>query len=175
MREEVAILAGGCFWCLQPVFDKLPGVTSTRVGFSGGDLESPSYEAVCSGGTGHREVVEVRFDPQRLEYGEVLEAFFRSIDPTQSDGQFADKGDHYKTAVFVFSEQQASVARDVIEKLNNSGKFNGPIVTEVKPAMQFYAAEEYHQRYYEKNAGHYEMYAEGSGRKPFLRSLWGEK
>jgi len=175
MQEERATFAGGCFWCLQPVFDRIDGVLSTSVGFSGGETENPGYEEVCQGNTGHREVIEVIFDASRVGYEALLQAFWQSIDPTQSDGQFADKGEHYRTAIFYHSKEQLELAQQSRQELDDSGKFSSPIVTEIVPASQFYRAEEGHQEYYKKNSWHYESYAEGSGRKPYLRKTWGVK
>lgn len=175
MTIEKATLAGGCFWCLQPVFDRLEGVLSTAVGFSGGSVENPSYEVVCYGRTGHREVLHLTFDSEKVSYEEILDAFWRSIDPTQEDGQFADRGGHYKTAIFYHSESQREAAERSKEALAQSGTFSAPIVTEILPASSFYPAEESHQQYYKKNAVHYGLYAEGSGRKPFLRRVWGDE
>ena len=173
MRQEKATFAGGCFWCLQPVFDRIDGVCASSVGFMGGDSVSPTYEDVCRGGTGHREVIQVLFDPTRVDYEALLQAFWESIDPTQSDGQFADRGEHYRTAIFYHSEHQRFVAKESRRNLERSERFSSPIVTEILPAKEFFQAEESHQEYYKKNPWHYERYAEGSGRKPYLRKVWG--
>ncbi|MCB0331218.1 MAG: peptide-methionine (S)-S-oxide reductase MsrA [Bdellovibrionales bacterium] len=174
MKREEAILAGGCFWCMQPVFDQLEGVLETSVGFCGGHVEHPSYERVCGGATGHREVIDIIFDADQISYRDILNAFWRSIDPTQADGQFADRGEHYKTAIFYLNDVQKVEAEESKRALMEAGKFDLPVVTEILPATSFFTAEVGHQKYYEKNAIHYGLYAEGSGRKPFLRKTWGE-
>ena len=172
---EKATFAGGCFWCMQPVFDKLKGVESTTVGYTGGTKESPTYEEVSTGRTGHTEAIEVTYDPSEITYPELLDAFWQSIDPTDPRGQFADKGSQYRTGVFYHNEEQKNRALVSKEKLVQSGTFDGPVVTEITPASKFYPAEEYHQKYYVKNAGHYSLYKVGSGRAGFLEKVWGKK
>ena len=171
---QKATLAGGCFWCMQPVYDKLPGVVSTTVGYTGGQKKSPTYEEVSTGTTGHTEAIEVVYDPAKISYSELLDAFWRSIDPTNPRGQFADTGSQYRTAVFYHDEEQKRLALESKEKLAKSGKFDKPVATEIVPASEFYPAEDYHQKYYIKNAGHYELYKVGSGRAGFLKKLWGK-
>lgn len=173
-EKEKATFAGGCFWCMQPVFDKLPGMISTTVGYTGGRKPKPTYEEVSGGGTGHTEAIEVIYDPSKVTYAELLEAFWQTIDPTDSRGQFADQGTQYRTAVFYHNEVQKKEALASREKLGQSGKFDRPIVTEVLRASEFYPAEEYHQKYYKKNAGHYYLYKKGSGREGFLEKIWGK-
>ena len=172
---EKATFAGGCFWCMQPVFDRLEGVKSTTVGYTGGTKENPTYEEVSSGRTGHTEAIEVTYDPSEITYPELLDAFWKSVDPTDPRGQFADKGSQYRTGVFYHNEEQEKSALVSKEKLAQSGTFDGPIVTEVAPAAQFYPAEEYHQKYYVKNSGQYALYKVGSGRQGFLEKVWGKK
>ena len=174
MNLEKATLAGGCFWCMQPVYDKRPGVVSTTVGYTGGGNENPTYEEVSTGRTGHAEAIEVTYDPSKISYSELLDAFWQSIDPTDPRGQFADRGSQYRTAVFYHDEEQKRLALESKEKVAQSGKFEQPVVTEIVPASKFYPAEEYHQKYYIKQAGHYAAYKEGSGRGGFLRRLWGK-
>ncbi len=174
-REEVAVLAGGCFWCMQPPFDELEGVIDTRVGYSGGSVDAPTYEAVSSGQTDHLEAVEVRFDGDQISYEEVLDVFWRSIDPTDDGGQFADRGDHYRTAIFVADEAQREVAQTSKRRMDDEGPFDDPVVTEIREAGEFWVGEEYHQDYYKKNPRRYNAYYEGSGRAPFLREIWGEE
>jgi peptide-methionine (S)-S-oxide reductase len=169
---EKATLAGGCFWCLQPPFDGKPGVISTMTGYTGGHVKNPTYEQVCDGDTGHLEAVEVVFDPAKISYGEVLDIFWRSIDPTDPGGQFADRGEQYKTAVFYHNEAQRKAAEASKKKLEASGVFSRPVAVEVRPAAIFYAAEEHHQKYYCKRPAHYNSYKEGSGRGGFLRDMW---
>lgn len=169
-----ATFAGGCFWCMQPVYDKLPGVVSTIVGYTGGSRESPTYEEVSTGRTGHTEAIEVTYDPEKISYSNLLNAFWQSIDPANPRGQFADTGSQYRTAVFYQNEEEKRLAEESREKLARSGKFDKPIATEIVPASRFYPAEEYHQKYYLKNAGRYELYKTGSGRAGFLKKLWGD-
>lgn len=173
-ETQKAAFAGGCFWCMQPVFDKLPGVYSTTVGYTGGQKEDPTYEEVSTGGTGHAEAIEVLYDPAKVSYPKLLEAFWRSIDPTNPRGQFADTGSQYRTAIFYHNETEKRLAEASKEKLARSGKFDQPLVTQIVPASRFYPAEEYHQKYYLKNAGHYESYKVGSGRAGFLKKTWGK-
>lgn len=172
--HQKATFAGGCFWCLQPVYDKQPGVVTTTVGYMGGKKENPTYEEVSTGRTGHAEVIEVVYDPSKISYSELLDAFWRSIDPTNPRGQFADTGTQYRTAIFYHDEEQKHLAGESREKLARTGKFDRPIATEIVSASRFYPAEEYHQKYYLKNAGHYELYKTGSGRAGFLKKLWGD-
>jgi methionine-S-sulfoxide reductase len=174
MNLEKATLAGGCFWCMQPVYDKRPGVVSTIVGYTGGTNENPTYEEVSTGRTGHAEAIEVNYDPSKISYSELLDAFWQSIDPTDPRGQFADRGSQYRTAVFYHDEEQKRLALESKEKFAQSGKFDKPIVTEIVPVSKFYPAEEHHQKYYLKQAGHYALYKEGSGRAGFLRKFWGK-
>ncbi len=176
VKYATAIFAGGCFWCMEPPFDALQGVQSTVSGHTGGREKNPSYEDVSYGRTGHREAVLVTYDPALVTYEQLLEAFWHSIDPTQPDGQFADVGPHYRTAIFYATPEQKRLAEESRQKLAASGKFSRPIVVEILPASAFYPAEEYHQDYYRKNPAHYNRYKEGSGRGPFLRRTWpGEK
>ena len=171
---QKATFAGGCFWCMQPVFDKMKGVASTTVGYTGGTKENPTYEEVSTGKTGHAEAIEVVYDPSQVSYEELLDAFWKDIDPTDPRGQFADKGSQYRTAIFYHSEEQKRLASESKEKFARSGKFDQPIVTEIVPASKFYKAEDYHQKYYVKNAGHYYLYKTGSGREGFLKKVWGK-
>lgn len=173
-KLQKATVAGGCFWCMQPVYDKLPGVVSTTVGYTGGAKVNPTYEEVSTGKTGHFEAIEVVYDPAKISFAELLDAFWKSIDPTQDYGQFADLGPQYRTAVFYHDEAQRKLALESKEKLAKSGKFDQPVVTPVLPASKFYPAEEYHQKYYLKNAGHYALYKKGSGRQGFLEKMWGK-
>ncbi len=175
-QQETATFGGGCFWCMQPPFDSLKerGVIATRVGYAGGTVPNPTYEEVCGGRTGHLEAVEVTFDPSRIAYPELLDAFWRSIDPTQADGQFADRGTQYRTVIFYHNEPQQQQAIVSKEALARSGKFDKPIATQIVPATEFYPAEEHHQDYYKKNVLHYQMYKVGSGRAGFLKAMWGD-
>ena len=168
-----AIFAGGCFWCMQPSFDRLKGVLATTVGYTGGHSANPSYEEVSSGRTGHLEAVEVEYDPARVSYKELLRAFWLSVDPTDPGGQFADQGSQYKTAIFYSDEEQRGLAEESKKELAVSSRFKSPIVTAILPAAPFYPAEEYHQNYYQKNVLHYKLYKKGSGREDFLKRTWG--
>lgn len=173
-QGEVATFAGGCFWCLQGPFEKTEGVKDVTVGYTGGNVENPSYEQVTTGRTGHREAVQVLFDPQKVSYKSLLDIFWRQIDPTDPGGQFADRGEQYKTAVYYHSDDQKRTALESKEELGASGRFSAPIATDVLPAAQFYAAEEYHQKYYLKNPEYYRRYKVGSGREGYIHSKWPE-
>lgn len=174
MNLEKATFAGGCFWCMQPPYDKIPGVISTVVGYAGGTLKNPSYEAVSTGESGHVEAVQITFDKTKASYGQLLEIFWRSIDPTQAGGQFADIGSQYETAIFYQNEEQKKAALASKESLQKSKKFDKIIAVKIKPAGEFYPAEDGHQKYYKKNPEHYEAYKAGSGRKRFLEKTWGQ-
>ncbi len=169
---EKATFAGGCFWCMESPYDRLEGVVRTTVGYTGGTVKNPTYEMVCAGTTGHAEAIEIEYDPKKISYDTLLDVFWRSIDPTQKDGQFADRGSQYRTAIFYHSEEQRRRAEASKAALERSGKFARPIVTEIVAAKEFYPAEEYHQDYYRKNPLHYERYRHGSGRGPFLEEMW---
>lgn len=174
-QSQKASFAGGCFWCMQSPFDKLDGVISTRVGYTGGREKNPTYEEVSRGATGHAESVEVIFDPARIRYEDLLDVFWRNIDPTTLNGQFADVGAQYRTAIFYHNEEQKRLAQASKEKMETSDKFSGKkIVTEIVPAGEFYSAEEYHQQYYKKNPFRYKLYRSGSGRDGYLKKTWGE-
>lgn len=173
-QAHIATFAGGCFWCMEPPFEKLPGVTSVTSGYMGGAAPNPTYEDVSSGATGYLEVVQVVFDPSQVSYETLLETFWRNIDPTQTDGQFADKGQQYHTAIFYHTERQQQLAEASKRALAQSGTFSQPLVTDIRPASPFYPAEAYHQDYYKKNPVHYQLYRAGSGREGFLKRTWGE-
>ena len=174
-KLEKATFAGGCFWCMQPPFDKLDGVISTTVGYCGGKEENPTYKQVSAGNTGHAEAVEIVYDPSRISYVELLNVFWMNIDPTQENGQFADTGAQYRTAIFYHDEEQKRLAEVSKKELKNTGKFSKKIVTEIVPATPFYRAEEYHQDYYKKNPLRYKIYRYGSGRDDYLARKWGKK
>ena len=169
---EIATLAGGCFWCIQHPFDAAPGVVKTVVGYTGGNKANPTYEEVSSGTTGHKEAMQVHFDPKKISYEKVLDIFWMQIDPTDAGGQFVDRGNQYTSAIFYHSEEQKKSALKSKEKLEKSGQFNRPIVTEIKGAGTFYSAEDYHQKYYEKNPIRYKFYRSHSGRDQFLKKSW---
>lgn len=169
---EKATFAGGCFWCMQPPYDKLPGVQATVVGYTGGALKNPTYEQVSSGTSGHLEAVEIAYDTTKTSYNELLDVFWKSINPTQPDGQFADIGLQYQTAIFYHNDKQQQAARASKEALAKSGRFDQPITVNILPAVEFYPAEQYHQKYYKKNPLRYQAYKTGSGRERFLQKVW---
>lgn len=169
-----AVFAGGCFWCMQPPFDNLKGVISTRVGYTGGALKNPDYEEVSSGTSGHAEAIEVVYDSRVVTYEKLLDVFWQNIDPTTLNQQFADRGHQYRTAIFYLNEDEKRLAEASKENLKRLGKYDKPIVTEILPASQFYNAEGYHQEYYKKNPDQYERYKLGSGRAGYLKKMWGK-
>src|SRR5713101_6705400 len=170
---KTAIFAGGCFWCIQPAFDKANGVIKTVVGYSGGTEPNPTYELVSSEKTGYRESIEITYDPTKISYDQLLDIYWRPIDPTQADGQFTDIGPSYRAAIFYNDNAEKKIAQASKEKLAHSGKFDKPIVTEILPAMKFYPAEAYHQKYYQENPEHFEAFEKGSGRVSFEKRTWG--
>ncbi|MHB8708041.1 MAG: peptide-methionine (S)-S-oxide reductase MsrA [Desulfuromonadales bacterium] len=174
-RNELATatFAGGCFWCMEPPFDKLDGVVATISGYTGGHKANPTYEEVSSGVTGHLEAIQVLYDPMKTSYAQLLEVFWRSINPTDPDGQFVDRGAQYRSAIFYHDAEQQSLAEKSRAQLAASGQFRQPIVTPILPAGPFYPAEEYHQDYYEKNPIRYKYYRYNSGRDQFLERVWG--
>ena len=169
-----ATFAGGCFWCMEPPFDKLPGVISTTSGYTGGQKKNPTYHEVSAGSTGHAEVVQVVYDPKQVSYEKLLDVFWHNVDPTQKDGQFCDHGSQYRTAIFYHDEEQKQLAEAAKAKLQQDKSFQGEIVTEIVPAEEFYAAEEYHQDYATKNPIRYKFYRTGCGRDQRLKQLWGK-
>jgi peptide-methionine (S)-S-oxide reductase len=177
MRPELAkaTFGGGCFWCMEPPFDKLEGVISTTSGYTGGKLENPTYEQVSSGGTGHAEAVQVLYDPVKISYEKLLRVFWRNIDPLTANRQFCDAGSQYRSAIFYHNEKQKRLAEQSKHKLEDSGHFDKPIVTEIVSAGEFYVAEDYHQDYYQKNALRYKIYRYACGRDQRLEDLWGNK
>lgn len=170
-----ATFAGGCFWCMEPPYDDLVGVISTTVGYTGGEKPNPTYEEVCSGGTGHAEAVQIVFDSTQISYEDLLQVFWRNIDPTDPYGQFADKGSQYRTSIFYHDEKQKELAEKSKKEIDASGKFDSPIVTEIVPAEVFYPAEDYHQEFYKNNSLRYNSYKVGSGREGYLKKVWGEE
>ena len=173
-NTEKAYFGGGCFWCMEPPFEVLDGVLEATSGYMGGETENPTYEQVSMGNTGHVEVVEIEFDPNIITYSELLEVFWRNIDPTALNYQFADVGSQYRTEIFTVGSQQMEEALQSKTDLENSGKFDKPIVTAITEAPTFYIAEEYHQDFYKKHSMRYKMYAQASGRKGFLEKTWQE-
>jgi methionine-S-sulfoxide reductase len=176
-RNELATatFAGGCFWCMEPSFDKLDGVVATISGYSGGHTANPTYEEVSSGTSGHLEALQVLYDPTKVSYDRLLEVFWRSINPTDADGQFVDRGSQYRSAIFYHDAEQQRLAEASRQQLSASGRFRQPIVTPILPAGPFYPAEEYHQDYYEKNPVRYKYYRYNSGRDQFLETIWGKE
>jgi peptide methionine sulfoxide reductase msrA/msrB len=172
-ERELATFAGGCFWCLVEPFDTRPGIENVVSGYTGGHKVNPTYQEVCSDTTGHVEAVQITFDPNIFPYEELVSIYWTLIDPTDSGGQFNDRGESYKTAIFYHNEKQKEIAEQSRKLLEVSGKFSEPIVTEILPASTFYPAEEHHQNYYLKNPLHYKMYKKGSGRQGFIEKNWG--
>ncbi len=173
-KYETATLAGGCFWCMESAFELMPGIIDVTSGYSGGKKENPTYEEVSSGTTGHRESIQIKYDPSKISYQDLIKFFWKQIDPTNNNGQFVDKGSQYKSAIFYHSEKQKRIAEETRIELEKTGKFNMPIVTEILPFTNFYPAEEYHQDYYKKNVLNYNLYKKGSGRDNFLKKYWNE-
>ena len=169
-EPAVATFAGGCFWCMEPPFDELPGVASTTSGYTGGGKANPTYEQVSSGTTGHAEAMQVRYDPKKVSYEKLLEVFWRNIDPLTADRQFCDRGPQYRSAIFYHDDEQRRLAQRSKEALD--GRFDQPIVTEITPAGAFYPAEEYHQDYYKKNPVRYKLYRWNCGRDARLAQVW---
>lgn len=169
---NVATFAGGCFWCIEPPYVNEKGVLSIYPGYIGGKTKDPTYEQVITGKTGHIEAVQLTFNPDIVSYNTLLDIFWRQIDPTDADGQFADKGSQYITAIFYHNETQKKLALESKEDIVKKNIFNGPIVTKILPASKFYIAEEYHHQYYKKNPSHYKRYRFFSGREPYLNKIW---
>ena len=173
--QGIAILAGGCFWCTEADFEKVPGVQAAVSGYTGGSLTNPTYQQVSAGGTGHYEAVRIRYDPAKVGYAELARYFFRTVDPVDAGGQFCDRGSHYRSAIFAETEEQRRLAEVSKETLARSGRLNKPIVTEIAQAGPFYQAEEYHQDYYHKNPVRYQYYRLGCGRDARLQQIWGKE
>ena len=168
-----ATFAGGCFWCMEPPFDKLDGVISTTSGYTGGTKANPTYEQVSAGSTGHAEAVQVTYDPKKVSYEKLLDVFWHNIDPTQKDAQFCDHGTQYRSGIFYHDADQKRLAEASKAALDKSKPFKGAIVTEITQAATFYPAEEYHQDYYLKNPVRYKYYRSGCGRDNRLKEVWG--
>lgn len=167
----LATFAGGCFWCMQPPYDKLigKGVIKTTVGYSGGDVVNPTYEQVSSGTTGHAESIQIEFDPSKITYEKLVEIFFDNIDPTDKGGQFADRGCQYRPVIFYHNDEQKKIAENVKQKIAASGEYGKkPIVVSIESFKNFYPAESYHQKYYNENSMRYNLYKEASGRESFI-------
>ena len=174
--RDTAVFAGGCFWCMETAYEERPGVISATSGYTGGRTKNPSYEEVCSHTTGHLEAVQVVFDPRKISYDQLLDVYWHSIDPTQADGQMADKGESYLTAIFYRNEGQKRAAEATKKAIERSGVLKGkPIVTTIRPAGPFYPAENYHQDFYEKDPLRYTTYRMACGRDARLNQIWGDK
>lgn len=171
-KIEKATFAGGCFWCMVEPFDERDGIEKVTSGYTGGDVPNPTYEQVCSNETGHIEAVQILYNPSIVQYDQLLQLFWQQIDPTDPGGQFNDRGESYTTAIFYHNDEQKRLAEQSKQQLEQSGKFNKPIVTKILPAQPFYDAEESHQYYYKKQPFHYNLYKKGSGRKKFIETTW---
>lgn len=174
-NTKVATFAGGCFWCIESAFEGIDGVIEAISGYTEGDKADATYQKVASGTTGHREAVQVYYDPKKTNYQEIARVFWQYIDPTDDSGQFADRGLQYRTAVYYHDDEQKQIAKETMQELKESGKFSKPIVTEILPYTTFFRAEEEHQNFHRKKPAYYERYKEGSGRGPFIRNNWGNK
>lgn len=171
-RRELATFAGGCFWCMVTPFEEMPGIQEVVSGYTGGRTENPTYEEVCSETTGHAEAVQIAYDPEIMPYEKLLGIFWQQIDPTDPGGQFHDRGESYRTAIFYHTEEQRKLAEASKAELEASGRFDRPIVTAIEPADPFYPAEDYHQDFHRKNPYRYKMYRKGSGRDAFIERHW---
>lgn len=174
-NAKVATFAGGCFWCLEPSFDAEPGVLKTVVGYAGGYVENPTYEQVLWEKTGHREAIQVTYDPMKVSYERLVQIFFHQIDPTDAGGQFADRGESYTTAIWFQDDAEKNIAEQFIQDLDASKKFEKPVAVKVLAFINFYPAEDYHQEYYKKASFHYSLYKKGSGREAFIDENWTEE
>ena len=173
-NKNIAILAGGCFWCMEHPFEDLPGVTQAISGYTGGKKKNPSYKQVAAGQTSHLEAVQIHFDPEKISYADILEVYWRNVNPTDNGGQFVDRGDQYRTGIFYTSEEQKKIAEKSKNKLIKSGRFQKKIVTPIIEAKPFYKAEEYHQDFFKKSYIRYKIYRAGSGRDEYINKLWGK-
>jgi peptide-methionine (S)-S-oxide reductase len=173
-KTAKATFAGGCFWCMEPPFDKVDGVLSTTSGYTGGTKKNPTYEEVSAGGTGHAESVEIVYDPSRVTYEKLLDVFWHNVDPLTPNAQFCDHGNQYRTAIFYHDDDQKRAAEKSKKDLEASGRFKQPIVTQIVAATEFWPAEDYHQDYYEKNPVRYRYYRYSCGRDQRLEELWGK-
>jgi len=171
-EQKTAVFAGGCFWCMEEAFDAVPGVEETISGYTGGEVDNPTYEQVSSGDTGHYEAVEVKYDSAKVSYGQLLETFWRNVDPFDSHGQFCDKGSQYLSAIFVAGDEERAQAEAT--KAKSAELLKSPVVTEILPQQTFYAAEDYHQNFHETNSARYKYYKFGCGRAQRLQEIWGE-
>ena len=173
-KTEIATFAGGCFWCMEPPFDKVEGVISTTSGYTGGNKVNPTYKQVSSGSTGHAEAIQIEYDPAKVSYEELLAVFWKNIDPTTENRQFCDNGSQYRSGIFYHNDAQKNAAEKSLNKLNQTKPFDESVVTEITSATTFYPAEEYHQDYYQKNPLRYKYYRFACGRDSRLEKIWGE-
>jgi len=173
-KTDVAILAGGCFWCMFPPFAKQSGILKVTAGYTGGTKDHPTYEEVSAGTTGHVEAIEIIFDPMKISYEQILERYWRTMDPTDASGQFNDRGTQYRSIIYYHDDIQKKIAEKSKEALEKSKRFEKKIVTQILPASKFWPAEDYHQDYYKKNPLHFQLYEKGSGRESFLKKHWGQ-
>ena len=169
---KTAVFAGGCFWCMVKPFDSLDGIEQVLSGYTGGHVENPTYEEVCSGTTGHTEAVEITYDPSKMSYEELVNIYWQQTDPTDASGQFADRGDSYRPVIFYENEEEKVIAEQSKRELDASGRFTKPIVVSIEEKETFYPAEDYHQDFYKKNNAHDTRYRKGSGRDDFLDEHW---
>jgi len=174
-NREKATFAGGCFWCMEHPFEKLDGVIEVLSGYTGGNENNPTYKEVSAGETGHVEAVQIIHDPSKISYSDLLDLFWKQVDPTDPNGQFVDRGPQYKTAIFYHSKEQKTLAEESKKELAESGRYEKPIVTEIIKASTFHKAEDYHQDYYKKNAMRYKFYRRHSGRDQYLKQIWGRE
>lgn len=172
---EVATFAGGCFWCVESGFEKLPGVKEVVSGYTGGKMDNPNYKQVSAGQTGHVEAVQVYYDPKVISYRQLLDSLWRQTNPTDNGGQFVDRGKQYRTGIFYHDELQRAEAERSREALDKSGRYNKPVLTEIHPFRKFWPAEDYHQDYHKKNPIRYKFYRYNSGRDQFLEKTWGDE
>ncbi|MCG6936816.1 MAG: peptide-methionine (S)-S-oxide reductase MsrA [Gammaproteobacteria bacterium] len=174
-KTETAIFAGGCFWCMEPPFDKLDGVISTTSGYTGGHKDNPTYKEVSAGNTGHAEAIKIVFDPAKISYQQLLDVFWKNVDPVAVNHQFCDYGSQYRSGIYYLNKQQEKAAKQSLQQLQKTRPFTGKITTEIKAASTFYPAEEYHQDYYKNNPIRYKYYRYSCGRDKRLDELWGDK
>jgi peptide methionine sulfoxide reductase msrA/msrB len=172
---RTATFAGGCFWCTESDFEKVPGIKAVVSGYTGGSMPNPNYEEVCRGNTGHYEAVQIHYDPEQISYDELLAIFWRTIDPTDAGGQFVDRGPQYRTAIFYANDEEKQLAEASKRALKASGRFTTQLATAIRPLAVFYPAEEHHQDYYRKAPLHYRLYRKNSGRDQFIERFWPEK
>lgn len=174
-NNMLATFAGGCFWCMVPPFQKIEGVMDVKAGYTGGHVKNPTYEEVCTGRTGHFEAIQVKYDPLIVPYEKLLDVFWKNIDSSDPGGQFADRGEQYRAAIFYHNDEQKELAQKSKSDMEKSGRFKLPITTMIIEAGEFYEAEEYHQDYHKKESARYKAYRKGSGREAFIEKVWGEE